>query len=124
MIPEPFLVCLLERNGTCFLKRRHTAVADSSVGSRYIFDQMWGSDEISNSPASGIESLSCRADRESALVQLRGHCCNALERNVIETIVHLIREDNKVVFQAQIANSLELFLVENLANGVVAVEPY
>ena len=121
IVPKPMLLCLLECNSTRLLKRRHAAVADPSVSSCHIFDQMWGSDEISNSPASGIESLSCRAYRESALVQLRGHCCNALERNVIETIVHLIREDNKVVLNAQFANSLELRFVENFTNGVVSV---
>jgi hypothetical protein len=122
LIPEALLLGLLKGNGSGFLERGHTAVTDASVGSSNILDQMLGSDQVSDTPASGVEGLAGRAHSQSALVQLRGEGSNSSEWDVEQTVVDFIREDDKVVLDAEVTNALELFAREDFPNGVMAVE--
>jgi hypothetical protein len=120
LVPETLLLGLLKGYSGGFLERGHTAVADAGVGTSNVLDQMLGSDQVSDTPASGIEGLAGGAHSQSTLVQLRGEGSNSGEWNVEQTVVDFIREDNKVVLDAKVTNALELFAREDLADGVVA----
>jgi hypothetical protein len=121
LIPETLLLGLLKGYSGGFLERGHTAVADAGVSTSNVLDQMLGSDQVSDTPASGIEGLAGGAYGQSALVQLRREGSNSGEWNVEQTVIDFIRENNKVVLNAKVANTLEFFAREDLADGVVAV---
>lgn len=122
LIPEANLVCLLKGHGSSFLEGRHTAVANAGVCTGNVLDQMLWSNQVSHPPTSGIEGLTSRAHGDSTFIQLRGQGGNAGKRNVEETVVNFIRKDNEVVLDTEVANTLELLLGKDLANGVVAVQ--
>lgn len=82
---------------------------------------MLGTDEVSYSPASGVEGLAGRADGESALVELRRQGSDSGERDVVEAVVDFVGEDDQVVLHADLSNALQLSAREDLANGVVTV---
>lgn len=119
LVPESNLVRLLESHGGRLLQGRHAAVAYPGVRGRDVLDQMLRSDEIADSPASGIEGLARGADGQGALVDLRGQRRDSGERNVVQTVVDFVREDDDVVFHGEGANTLELLARKDLTNGVV-----
>lgn len=83
-------------------------------------DQMLRPDEVADSPASSVEGLARGADGQGALPELRGQRCDPGERDVVEAVVDLIREDDDVVLDAEVADALEFLAREDLADGVVA----
>jgi hypothetical protein len=82
---------------------------------------MLRSDQISHTPASGVEGLTSRAHSQGAFVQLRGQGGNAGERNIEQTVINFIRKNNQVVLDTEVTDTLELLLGEDLAKGVVAI---
>jgi hypothetical protein len=121
-VPEALLFSLLERNSSRLLERGDTAVADAGVCTSHVFDQMFGANEIPNTPAGGIEGLAGGADSQSTLVQFGGQGSNSCERDIKEAVVDLIGQDDQVVLHAQLANALQLLAREDLADGIVAMK--
>lgn len=121
LVPETDLVRLLEGNGGSLLEGRHTAVADAGVRAGHVLDQVLGADEVSYSPASGVKGLACRADGESALVELGRQGSDSGERNVVEAVVDFVGKDDQVVLHANLSDALQLSAREDLANGVVTM---
>ena len=119
LIPESHLVSLLESNSSSLLERRNTAIADAGVCASHILDQMLWSDEITNTPSSGIEGFTSGTHREGTFIQLGGKSCNSGERNVEETIVNFIRQDDQVVLDTEVTNAHELLFREHFADRVV-----
>lgn len=87
---------------------------------RDILDKVLFANEVSNSPASGIEVFTCRADSESSLGHLGGECCHAGERDVEEPIIHFIREDDEIVLDTEIGYFLEFLAGHHFAHRVMA----
>lgn len=121
LIPEAFFFSLLKGNSSGFLERRHTAVADAGVCTGHILDQVLRANKISNTPAGGIEGLAGGTDGQGSLVQLRRQSGNSRKGDIEETVIDLIRQNNQVVLNAEVADALELLSGEDLANGVVPV---
>lgn len=121
LIPETFFFGLFEGNSSGFLERRDTAVADAGVCTGHILDQVLWADKISNTPAGGIEGLAGGTDGQGSLVQLRRQCGNSRKGDIEETVIDLIRQNDQVVLNAEVADALELFSGENFANGVVPI---
>lgn len=57
LVPEPKVIGLFKSNGGSFLERRHATVANPSVCTGNIFDQMLRANEVSHTPTGGIECL-------------------------------------------------------------------
>ena len=91
------------------------------MSASYIFDQMLRSNEVPNTPAGGIEGLACRADGESALIELWRQGSDSCEWDVEQTVVDFVREDNEVVLHAEVADTLQLGFREDFSDRVVAV---
>lgn len=104
------------------MQRRHTAVANAGVCTSNVLDQMFRSDQIAHAPASSVEGLTSRAHSEGAFVQLRGQGGNPGEWNIEQSVINFIRKDDQVVLDTEITDTLELFLGEDLAKGVVAIQ--
>lgn len=119
LVPEALFFCLLESNSSSFLERRHTAVTDTGVCTSHVLDQVFRANEVPNTPTSSIEGLAGGAHGQSALVQLWGQGSNSSVGNVEEAVVDFIRQDDKVILDAQFTNALELFAREDLADGIV-----
>lgn len=81
---------------------------------------MFRTDQIAHTPARGVEGLSSGAHRERTLIEFWFNRGDSGERNVEKTVVNLIGEDDKVVFDGEVTNALQFVARENLANGVVA----
>jgi hypothetical protein len=122
LVPEANLVCLLKGHSSGFLEGRHTAVANAGVCTSNVLDQMLRSDQIAHTPASGVEGLTSRAHSEGAFIQLGGQGGNPRKRNIEQAVINFIRKDNQVVLDTEVADTLELFLGEDLAKGVVAIQ--
>lgn len=122
LVPEANLVCLFKGHSSGFLQGRHTAVANAGVCTSDVLDQMFWSNEVSHTPASGVEGLTSRAHSEGAFVQLGGQGGNPSKRNVEQAVINFVRKDNQVVFNTEVTDTLELLLGEDLAKGVVAVQ--
>ena len=121
LIPEASLIGLLKSNSCGFLKGRHATVADSSVCASYVLDQMLRANEVTNPPARSVEGLPSRTHRESALVKLRRQCSDPGKRNIVETVVDLVRKNDEIVLDTELADFLKLITRENLSYRVVAV---
>lgn len=78
------------------------------MGTRDVFDEMLRTNEVPNSPASGVESLAGGTHSERTIVQFRRQGANSGERHVEKAIVHFIGQNNQIVLYAEIANALEL----------------
>jgi hypothetical protein len=113
------LVSFLKGNGCCFLEGRDTAVADAGVCTGNVFDQMVGSNEVADTPASSVEGLSGGANCERSLVKLWFDGGNSSKRNIVEAVVDFIREDDEVVLHSEVTDAFEFFVREDLADGVV-----
>jgi hypothetical protein len=113
------LVSFLKGNGCCFLEGRDTAVANACVCTGDIFDQMVGSNEVADTPASSVEGLSGGADCECSLVELWFDSGNSSKRNIVKAVVDFVREDDEVVLHSEVADAFEFFAREDLADGVV-----
>lgn len=122
LIPEAHLICLLKGHRGGFLEGRHTAVANAGVCTGNVLDQMLRSNQVSHTPASGVEGLTSRAHSDSTFVQFRGQGGNPGKRNIEQAVVNLIRKDDQVVLDTEVTNTLELFLREDLAKRVVAIQ--
>ena len=91
LVPEALFLCLLESNSSGFLERRHTAVTDTGVCTGHVLDQVFRTDEVPNTPPSGVEGLAGGAHSQSALVQLRGQSSDSSVGNVEKAVVDFIR---------------------------------
>lgn len=119
LVPESNLVGLLEGNGGSFLEGRHAAVTDAGVGGSDVLDQVLGADQEANTPAGCIERLSSGTNGQGTLVQLGRQGGDAGEWGVVETVVHLVRQDDEVVLDAEIADTFQFSTGKDLSNGVV-----
>jgi hypothetical protein len=72
-----------------------------------------------NSPAGGIKVLACRADADGQALNLWRQSRYSGERNVIKTVIHLIRQDDDFVLDADVPDFLQLLFGINLANRIV-----
>ena len=119
LVPEALLVCLLKSNGRCLLQRRHTTVADAGVSTGNVLDQVLGSDQVADTPASGVEGFASRTDGERPLVVLWLHGGNPGERDIVETVVDLVGEDDEVVLHGKVPDAFEFVARENLPNRIM-----
>lgn len=101
-------VCLLERNSCRLLERRNTAVANTSVCSGNVLDQMLGSNQVTNTPAGSIEGLARRSHGKGALVKFRRKSGNSSIRNIEKAVIYFIRQDDQIVLDAQVTDTLQL----------------
>lgn len=122
LLPEPFCFSLLKRHGRRFLQRRHTTIAYPRMRSSNVLNQMRWSDQISHSPACGIERFPGRADGKSAFIQLGGQGGDAREGDVVESVVDFVGEDDNVVLYGEGADAFEFFFGHDFADGVVSVK--
>lgn len=53
------------------------------------------------------------------VVEVRGDSCDSRKGDIVKVVVDLVGEDQKIVFQAEVANALELRLCEDFSYGVV-----
>lgn len=120
LVPETVLVSLLESNCSCLLKRRNTAIANAGVCTGNVFDQMLRSNEIANTPSSGVEGLAGRTNSKGALVKFGGQRSNSSIRNVKQTVIYFIGQNYEVILHAEITNALELLSREDFADRVVS----
>lgn len=96
----------------------------------YVFDQMLRPNQPADAPACGVKVLARGANRECQIGDFGGQAANAGKGNVIEPVVdltrgfswedlgvrprksmeiaYLVRENNYIVFDADISNSLQL----------------
>lgn len=96
----------------------------------YVFDQMLRPNQPADAPARGIKILACGANCESQIGNFGGQAANAGKGDVVEAVVnlgsdfswealgvhlgrsgeisYLVGEDNYVIFNADISNSLQL----------------
>lgn len=122
LVPEACLFGLLKGDSSCFLQRRYAAVADAGVCTGYVLDQVFGSNQVANTPTGGVEGFAGRAHGQGTLVQFRRQCPDSRERDIEQTVIDLVGQNNKVVLHAQISDALEFLTRENLAHGVVSIQ--
>lgn len=103
------------------MEGRHATVADSSVCTSHVLDQMLRANEVTHPPASSIEGLPSRAHGESPLIELRRQCSDPGKGNIVETVVDLIRKNDEIVLDTELADFLKLITREDLSYRVVAV---
>ena len=116
---------VFETDGHGFLQRGDGRVADPGVGGGDVGDEFGGADQPADAPARGVEVLAAGPDGEGAGGDFRGEGPDAGEGGVVESVVDLVREDEDVVFDGQVADGLEFFAGEDFADGVVGgVEDY
>ena len=89
------------------------------MGGGNVLDQVCRPHEPPNSPASSVEVLAGGAYSECDLFNFGRKRCNPRERSVEETIIDLVREDDDLVLETEICDSLQLFLGEDLTNGII-----
>lgn len=120
LVPETNLVGLLEGDSRSLLEGRHAAVADTGVGGGNVLDQMLGADQEANTPTRGIECLSGGTNGQCTLVQFGRQGGNAGERGVVETVIHLVRQDDQIVLDGDLTNAFQFSTGKDLANGIMA----
>lgn len=72
-----------------------------------------------NSPSGGVKVLAGRPDRQGDLLDLRGEGRDAGKGDVEQAVVDLVRQDDDLVLEAEVGDSLQLLAREDLADGVV-----
>jgi len=72
-----------------------------------------------NSPSRGVKVLAGRPDRQGDLLDLRGKGRDAGEGDVKQAVIDLVRQDDDLVLEAEVGDSLQLVAREDLADGVV-----
>lgn len=103
------------------MKGRHGTVTDPSVCASNILNQMLGSNQVSDTPAGGIECLTGGSHGQSALVELWRQSGDSSEGDVVETVVYFVGKNDKVVLNTELTNTFEFSLREDLPNRVVTV---
>ena len=104
--PEVVRVGLFEADGAGFLEGGDGGVADSGVGGGDVLEEVGGADEPAYSPAGGVKVLARGADGESELLDLGREGRDAREGDVEEPVVDFIGEDDDLVLDAEVADTL------------------
>lgn len=118
------LIGLLETDGSSFLQRADTAVADASMGSANVLDKVLRTNKPPDTPSCAVKILASRTNGESQVGNLGGKSSHASKRSVVKTVVDLVAQDDDVVLNAEIANGLQLFLGKHLADWVMRAIEY
>lgn len=106
LIPKAMLISFLEADSSSFLQRADTAVADSGVSSTDGLNKMLGANQPPNAPSGAVEVLASRANSKCEVGDLGRKSSHAGEGSVIKTIVDLVAQNNNVVLDAQVTDSL------------------
>jgi hypothetical protein len=72
-----------------------------------------------NSPPRSVKVLAGRANRQGDVFHLGRQGRDAGKGHVVQAVVDLVGEDDDLVLEAQVGDSLKLLAREYLANGVV-----
>jgi len=119
LFPEAPVVGLFESDGRGLLQGTDAGEADASVRGGDILDQMLGTNQVAYPPSRSVEQLTRATDSQSECRNLRAQSGNAREGHVVQLVVDFVGEDEDVVFDAEVADGLQLLAGEDLADRVV-----
>lgn len=78
------------------------------MGSGNVADEFGGTHQVADAPPGAVEVLARGADGEGALGEGGGEGGNAGEGGERKAVIDLVGENEDVIFDAEIANGLEL----------------
>lgn len=90
IVPEPFLLGLLEAHGAGFLQGRGRRVAYARVCRRNVLNEFRRAHEPAHAPAGGVEVLACGTDGDGDLFDFRRERCYAREWDIEQSVIDLV----------------------------------